>query len=90
VGYISNDAISKTGYNQGYNVGKGETSMTKSIQYFKTFDQAWKATKSISLSACLNEYQNQTDKKEPKVVSFAKGYAVQFGDCGEYMTKEPA
>jgi hypothetical protein len=64
--------------------------MTKSIQYFKTFEQAWKAAKSIPLSTCLNEYQKQTDKKAPKVVSFAKGYAVQFGDYGEYMTKETA
>ena len=62
--------------------------MNDNTIYFKTFDQAWEAAEGVPKMVCVNRFQSKGDTKTPKVVSFAKGYAVQFGDCGEYMTKK--
>jgi len=60
----------------------------ETIKYFKTFDEAWEARKLIPLCLCENRFQSRHETKEPIVRSFKKGYALQFGDCGTYFTKE--
>ena len=61
--------------------------MSNSIKYFSTYAEALEASKTIPLDVCVNEYQQKGDTQAPKIVLFKKGYAVQFGDCGDYLTK---
>lgn len=56
--------------------------------YFKTYDQAVNAAKTIPNDLCVNQYQWSTEIKCAKVREFGKGYAVQLGDCGDYVTRE--
>ena len=56
--------------------------------YFKSYDQAVNTAESIPESMCVNQYQSSTETKRPKVKKFDRGYAVQLGDYGPYVTKE--
>jgi hypothetical protein len=58
------------------------------ILYFKTYDKAVSVAKLMPDTLCINQYQWSNEAKCAKVREFDKGYAIQLGDCGDYVTKE--
>lgn len=56
--------------------------------YFKTYAKAVKVAKSIPDALCVNQYHWSKETKCAKVREFDRGFAVQLGDCGLYVTKE--
>lgn len=58
------------------------------IKYFKEYTEAVEVAKSIPDSMCVNQYQWSNEAKCAKVREFSRGYAVQLGDCGDYVTNE--
>jgi len=54
------------------------------IKYFATYSKAHEIAKTIPAEKCMNRFQTKHDTQAPKIVSFLKGYAVQYGDCGGY------
>ena len=60
----------------------------QSIKYFKEYDAAVEVAKLIPDSMCENSFQWSNEIKCAKVREFSRGYTVQLGDCGEYVTNE--
>lgn len=58
------------------------------IKYFKAYDEAVNIAKLIPDSMCENRFQCSNEIKCAKVREFTKGYAIQLGDCGEYVTDD--
>ena len=58
------------------------------IKYFKAYDEAVSVAKLIPDSMCENRFQWSNEVKCAKVREFNKGYAIQLGDCGDYVTNE--
>lgn len=58
------------------------------IVYFKEYKTALETAKLIPESICSNPYQLATEDKCAKIREFSRGYAVQMGDCGDYVTNE--
>jgi hypothetical protein len=56
--------------------------------YFKTYGEALTVSKRIPDSLCVNSYQFANETKTAKINEFGKGFAIQFGDCGDYVTNE--
>ena len=54
------------------------------IKYFVTYDEAHEIAKTIPAEKCVNRFQTKQDTQAPKIVYFLKGYAVQYGDSGDY------
>jgi hypothetical protein len=61
-----------------------------SVKYYATREQAQERADRVPHAECVNQYQEVGDSREPKVVQCGKGFAVQFGDCGRYLTKDEA
>lgn len=58
------------------------------IKYFKTYNEAMKEAKLIPDAMCENRFQMSNETKRAQVREFIKGYAIQLGDCGDYVTNE--
>lgn len=58
------------------------------IKYFKEYSEAVQVAKNIPDSMCINRFQWSNEAKCAKVREFARGYAIQLGDCGDYVTNE--
>jgi hypothetical protein len=56
--------------------------------YFKTYTKAVEVAKKVPDALCVNQYQWSNETKCAKVREFDRGFAVQLGDCGPYVTKE--
>jgi hypothetical protein len=58
------------------------------IKYFKSYDKAVAVAKTVPDSVCVNQYQWSKETKCAKVREFTRGYAIQLGDYGDYVTNE--
>ena len=56
-----------------------------SIAYFKTLDQAAKQLKSYENKQFINRFQSKQESTMAQLREFSKGYAIQFGDYGDYL-----
>lgn len=56
--------------------------------YFKTYEQAQQVRKAYDGQEFPNVYQHKGESTAAEIREFKKGFAIQFGDCGAYLTKQ--
>lgn len=62
--------------------------MKPRVAYFKTEQQAHDAMQPWIDQEYPNRFQDAYSISKLKIVEFAKGFAVQFGDYGPYLTTQ--
>jgi len=62
--------------------------MKPKTAYFKTEQLAHDAMQPWIDKNYPNRFQDARSITKLKIVEFTKGFAVQFGDCGPYLTVE--
>lgn len=62
--------------------------MKPRVAYFKTEQQAHDAMQPWIDQEYPNRFQESGESKCAKLVEFTKGFAIQLGDCGPYLTIE--
>jgi hypothetical protein len=55
---------------------------------FKTYQQAQKVQSVFDGMTYPNQYQFPGEDQGARIIQFTKGYAIQFGVCGDYLTAE--
>lgn len=58
------------------------------VKYFKTYAEAQAKLPELAGVDCTNKYQYAGECKELKIVEYTKGFAIQFGDCGAYLSED--
>ena len=62
--------------------------MKSNIAYFKTSQQAHDAMQPWIDQEYPNRFQDARSITRIKIVEYIKGFAIQLGDCGPYLTIE--
>jgi hypothetical protein len=62
--------------------------MKHNAAYFKTSQQAHDAMQPWIDQEYPNRFQDARSIMRIKIVEFTKGFAIQIGDCGPYLTIE--
>mgnify|MGYP003656500929 CR=1 FL=1 len=54
--------------------------------HFKTIEQATAKLKEYAGQVFINNYQTKCESKNAQIREFKKGFAIQFGDYGDYLS----